>query len=91
MTNVFHWLEYGEPTGEHSVEATHRITYMTGPNEPPRDDDTTEGTLSYDGLVLGFGENIDAEHVHDDGSLLLSALDDEKRDAVMAEFDPDDE
>lgn len=86
---VTHWLEYGEPTGDGRVEATHRITYMTA-NET-RGDDVIEGTLSYEGLVFGFGENADAEHVHDDGSLLLSALDDEKRAAVMDEFEPNDE
>lgn len=86
-----HWLEYGEPIeGERAVEATHRITYITGPNES-RQDDVTEGTLTYEGLSLGFGENDEKEHVHEDGSLCLSALDAEKRDAVMDEFEEGDE
>jgi len=84
---VTHWLEYGEPTGNDQVEAIHRVTYITGPNER-REDDVAVGTLSYEGLELGFGENNSAEHVHDDGSLELSALDDEKRDKIMAEFEP---
>jgi hypothetical protein len=87
---VTHWLEYGEPIGEtDQVEATHRIAYHTGPNES-RDDRVTEGRLTFDGLTIGFGENDEGEHVHEDGSLLLSALDDHKRERVMAEFEPED-
>jgi hypothetical protein len=83
-----HWLEYGEPIdGEQKVEATHTVTYDTGPNESI-EDDVTNGTLTYDGLTLGFGENDGAEHVHDDGSLILSALDPDKHDRIMAEFEP---
>ena len=82
------WLEYGDPVdGERRVEATKRTTYQTGPNES-RDDDVTRGTLSFEGLALGWGEGNDtAEHVHDDGSLCLSALDAGKREAIMAEFE----
>lgn len=84
-----HWLEYGEPVDGERVEAVHRITYQTGANGH-REDDVRYGTLSYEGLNLGFGDNDDAEHVHDDGSLMLSALDGDKREAIMAEFEPAD-
>lgn len=84
-----HWLEYGEPIeGEQAVEAIHRITHQTGPNEAAREDDVTVGKLSYEGLEIGFGENDNAEHVHDDGSLMVSGLDEEKRERVMDEFEP---
>lgn len=90
MAEATHWLEYGDPiAGTEKVEATHRVTYMTGPNEQ-RDDDVVEGTLTYDGLSKGWGENHENEHVHDDGSLCLSAMDDDERTAVMAEFEPAD-
>ena len=80
-----HWLEYGEPIqGTKTVEATHRIVYHTGPNES-RDDDVTEGRLTFDGLTIGWGENDEGEHIHEDGSLMLSALGDSKRERVMAE------
>jgi len=82
-----HWLEYGEPIeGEQRVEATHRVTYITGPNES-REDDVTRGTLSYEALTIGWGENDENEHVHDDGSLCLSALNTETRERVMAGFE----
>jgi len=82
-----YWLEYGQPVGNDRVEATYRITHMTGPNES-REDDVTEGTLSFEGLNLGFGTNDQNEHVHEDGSLCLSSLDAEKRERIMAEFEP---
>ena len=86
-----HWLEYGEPIqGTQTVEATHRVVYHSGPYQS-YDDDVTEGRLTFDGLMIGFGENDEGEHVHEDGSLLLSALDDDKRERVMAEFEPEDE
>lgn len=85
---VTHWLEYGDPIdGEQAVEATHRISYETGPNDS-REDEVREGVLTFDGLTRGWGENDEKEHVHEDGSLLLSALDDDEREAVMAEFTP---
>lgn len=81
---VTHWMEYGEPTDDGRVEATKRVVYQTGPNEQ-RDDDVTRGTLSMDALDV-WDENPEA--VHDDGSLELSALDDETRAALEAEFEP---
>jgi len=88
MATNTHWLEYGEPIdGEQKVEAVHRITYNTGPNES-REDDVTEGTLTFDGLERGWGGQHD-EHIHDDGSLPLSALDAEDHDRIMAEFEAD--
>lgn len=77
-----HWLEYGEPTGDERVEATHRIAYATGPNES-REDDVTEGTIGYETLDLIEGH----EHQHEDGSLLLSALADDERDRIMNDFE----
>lgn len=83
-----HWLEYGEPIkGRQAVEAVHRVTYETGPDES-REDDVTEGTLTFDGLDAGWKDNSD--HVHEDNSLLLSALPGDERDRVMTEFDPAD-
>lgn len=82
-----HWLEYGEPIkGEQAVEAVHRVTYMTGPNES-REDDVAEGTLTHGGLDAGWEDN--AEHVHEDGALLLSALPGDEHERVMAEFEAD--
>lgn len=83
-----HWLAYGEPIdGEKRVEATHRITYMTGPNES-REDDVTEGTLTHRALDLGWNAN--EQHVHEDGSLCLSRLPAHEHDRIMEEFEPND-
>ena len=83
-----HWLAYGEPTGERRVEAEHRITYITGPNES-REDDVTHGTLAYEGLDLWEQEPY-ASHVHDGGALCLSALPDDARDRLMRHFEEED-
>lgn len=86
-TQVTHWLTYGEPIdGEQRVEATHRIIHHTGPNES-QDDNVIDGTLSYRGLTIAFGENDDADGVHDDRSLCLSSIDDERRGRIMDEFE----
>lgn len=85
MAEVTHWLEYGEPIGNQRVEAVHRVTYMTGPNEQ-RDDDVIHGTLTFEGLELFESEEYDTA-LHDDGLLMLSALEDKKRDTIMAEFE----
>lgn len=83
-TNVTHWLEYDEPTEDERVGATHRVVYETGPNEPSRDDDVTYGTLPLDALQVWE----DSPHVHDDGTLLLSATDDETREYLENAFRP---
>jgi hypothetical protein len=84
-----HWLEYGEPIrGKQAVEAFHRITYLTGPNES-REDEVVEGTLTFDGLDAGWQDNDD--HVHEDNRLLLSALSTDEWERVMSEFEPSDE
>jgi hypothetical protein len=82
-----HWLEYGEPVSDQHVEATHRITYEGGLYEQ-RSDDVTHGTLHMDALSLGWGENHENKHVHDDGSLCLSTLGDDTREMIMSHFDP---
>jgi len=78
------WLTIGEPTGDDRVWAVRRIEYETGPAES-RDDDVTIGTVPMDLL-----DNInESEHLHTDGSLLLSALDDYLRAEIVQPFEPD--
>jgi hypothetical protein len=84
-----HWLEYGEPIeGTKRVKATHRITHETGPREQ-REDEVTQGTLHMDALDIGWGENHENAHVHEDGSLCLSTVDEQTRERIMSLFDPD--
>lgn len=74
MVNQTRWFEYGEPTGNDRVEVIIRTVYQTGPGEVPREDDVQHGTISIDALNrLDTDEEI-REHVHSDGSVLLSAL-----------------
>lgn len=78
-----HWMTYGEPVGDGRVAAEHRTTYATGPNET-RADDVRTGTLPMDALEIWD----ESEHVHDDGSLCLSAMDDDARERLEAAFEP---
>lgn len=80
-----HWLEYGEPIGggdSQYVDATHRITYETGPNES-HEDEVIYGRIPIELLDLIEGH----EHQHEDGSLLLSALDNDERERIEQAFE----
>jgi len=81
-----HWIEYGEPTGNGRVEATKRTTYHTGPNNS-RDDDVIHGTVSFETVDIIEGH----KHQHDDGSLLLSEVDNDKRETINEDFVADTE
>lgn len=83
-----HWIEYGDPTGTGRIEATKRTIYATGPNES-RDDDVTHGTLGHEALELIEEDPEVQEQLHEDGSVMLSALPDEKRDKLMATWEPE--
>lgn len=78
-----HWLEYGEPVDGDRVQATKRVTYQTGPNEA-REDDVTIGTLPMAAIEIWD----ESDHVHDDGTLMLSAVDDDTRDYLESVFEP---
>ena len=67
MTTVT-WIEYGEPVSKNRVEATKRIEHSGGPHEPSRTE-KIKGTLHIDALDVWEYSN----HVHEDGSLFLSA------------------
>jgi len=84
MSVPTHWLEYGEPTDNNRVEATHRVTYQTGPNES-KDDDVTRGTVSFETVDTIEGH----KHQHDNGSLLLSSVDPSTREQIMNDFEAD--
>jgi len=86
MANPTRWFEYGEPTGNDRVEATIRTTYQTGPNERSREDDVRRGTVSYDALDLLDNDEEIAEHIHDDGSVLLSALSADAEERLLTTF-----
>lgn len=75
---VTHWLTYGEPTENDRVEATHTIEY-NGDSE----NHVREGTISM--AALDHWDEHD-EHVHDDGSLMLSGLSYDEHEAVMDSF-----
>lgn len=80
------WFEYGEPTDGDRVEATVRTTYATGPNET-REDDVERGTVAMSALDLLDESDEIREHTHDDGSVLLSALDGETERELLATFE----
>jgi len=83
MAEVTEWMEYGEPLEGHDrVHATKRVVYETGPLEDA-EDDVINGTIPMDILELWD----ESEHVHEDGSLLLSALDDETRKRIDDAFE----
>lgn len=82
-SQVTHWLTFGEPTGRDSVWAARLIEYETGPAES-RSDDITIGTVPID----VFNAVQQSDHLHTDGSLMVSALDDETRTMVEEGFDP---
>lgn len=76
-------MEYREPTGNNRVRAIKRITYETGPLKS-KSDDVELGTLPMEMLEMWDT----SEHVHEDGSLMLSGLDDETREQIEAAFEP---
>lgn len=85
MVQQTRWFEIGEPVENDRVEATIRTTYQTGPNTSGRSDDVEHGTIDID--VVGMMEDAPiAEHVHEDGSVLLSALDSEAEVQLLGSF-----
>lgn len=85
------WFEYGEPVGDRRVEAWVRTTYQTGPNEPTREDEIERGLIDFEGLDLLEQDNEVQQHIHDDGSLLLSGLSVETEDRLLDHFEPESE
>lgn len=77
-----YWLEYGERIGDNLVHATRTVMHDTGPNEE-QNVATTKGVLPLEALRVWN----ESEHVHDDGSLFLSALPDETREYLDDVFD----
>ena len=63
------WIEYGQPLSNGRVRATRRTVY----SDPEMNDEVWFGSIPME--LLKIWER--SEHEHDDGSLLLSALDDE--------------
>jgi len=80
------WFEYGEPVGDRRAEAYIRRTYQTGPNEETRPDDIERGLITFEGLDLLEHDAELREHIHDDGSLLLSGLSVEAEERLLAHF-----
>jgi len=84
MTQRTKWLTLGEPTGDGRVWAVRHLEFETGPGQS-RDDELTIGTVP-----MGLLDTIDeSEHLHTDGSLLLSAVDDDVRAEIGEVFKPD--
>lgn len=77
------WFEYGEPVDGDRVEATIRTAYETGPNES-REDDVRRGTIPIEALDVLDDPDVQ-RHVHEDGALLLSAVDDEIVEEMLLE------
>jgi hypothetical protein len=87
MANKTRWFKYGQPVSDQRVEAWIRTTYQTGPNEAAREDDIEHGFMTFDGLDLLETDDEIQEHIHDDGSLLLSGLSADAEDRLMAQFE----
>lgn len=81
---ITRWFEYGEPMGDR-VTARVRTAYQTGPNEPAREDDIQHGTVGFGALEL-LNEEPFSEHLHDDGSLMLSGLPEDAEERLLASF-----
>jgi len=76
-------LTIGEPTGDGRVWAVRHVEFETGPGQS-REDDLTIGTVP-----MGLLDTIDeSEHLHSDGSLLLSAVNDDLRAEIGEAFKP---
>lgn len=84
------WFEYGDPGAGDRVSVTIRTAYQTGPNESPRPDKVEFGTLPVDDLAL-LDKEAYSEHIHSDGSLLLSALSVEDEEELLSELERDEE
>lgn len=82
MSQPTRWLEFGEPIGDDRVEAVRRTSYETGPNEELREPDVVRGTLPIERLDLLEDDRV-GEHLHQDGSIMLSGLDDETEDELL--------
>lgn len=82
MATATHWLEYGEPIDNDRVEARIRTEWETGPNGL-RSDNVELGTIPMELLDVIEGH----EHQHEDGSLLLSALDSDERERIEDAFE----
>jgi len=84
VTQRTEWLTIGEPTGDGRVWAVRHVEFETGPSQS-RDDELTIGTVP-----MGLLDTIDeSEYLHSDGSLLLSALDDDLRSEIEGAFRPE--
>lgn len=86
--NAVRWLEYGEPIGDR-VEIAIRTTYETGPSEEPREDDVERGTLAIDALDLIHDDPAINDHLHSDGSVMLSGLTDSEEGRLLESFERD--
>jgi len=85
------WFEYGEPVGDRRAEAWVRTTYHAGPNEPTREDEIGRGLIDFEGLDLLEQDDEIQQHIHDDGSLLLSGLSVEAEERLLDYFEPEGE
>lgn len=91
MSEISRWFLHGEPTGDGRVEAEIRRHYSTGPNEPERGPDLIEGTVGFEALAYMDESEEIKRHTHEDGSVLLSALDDEVEEELLETFQKKDE
>jgi len=83
VTQRTEWLTIGEPTGDGRVWAVRRVEFETGPAE------SREGRLTVGTVPMDVLDTIDeSEHLHTDGSLLLSAVDDDLRAEIREAFKP---
>ena len=87
MTAPTRWFEYGEPIGNQYVEAWVRTIYQTGPNEPSREDEIERGVISFEALELLENDEEIRQHLHDDGSLMLSGLSANAEERFMTHFE----
>lgn len=84
------WFEYGDPDFSGRVPVTIRTVYQTGPNDSDRPDKVEFGTFPAEDIGLLNKEPF-SNHVHSDGSLLLSGLSADAEDKFLSGFVPDDE
>jgi len=81
------WFIYGEPIGPERVEAEIRQTYHTGPNET-KEDEVTRGTIHYNALTMMDRDKEIIKATHDDNSIELSSLSNEKEGKFLETFKP---